>query len=70
MISLYEALKYKKTADVDAKYVCDTVITKLASKKLSELPVNLVARTSYDILRRYDTVAAALYKATHTQSLK
>lgn len=65
LISLYEALKHRKTADSDAKYVCDTVLAKLATKKLAELPVELITATSYDILRRYDKVAAGLYNVTH-----
>jgi transcriptional repressor NrdR len=65
LISLYEALKHRKSADIDAKYICDTVIAKLNNKKLAELPVELITHTSYDILRRYDKVAAGLYNATH-----
>lgn len=66
LISLYEALKHRKTADIDAKYVCDTVIQKLSAKHVAILPTALIVKTSYDILRRYDKVAAALYNATHT----
>lgn len=66
LISLYKALQHKKTADIGAKYVCDTVIARLTTKKLAELPTTLIANTSYDVLRRYDKVAAALYKATHS----
>ena len=65
LISLYKALQHKKMADIDAKYVCDTIVAKLTSKKLTELPTSLIASTSYDILRRYDKVAASLYKAIH-----
>ena len=65
LISLYEALKHRKSSDVDAKYVCDTVIAKLSTKKLAELPAELITTTAYDILRRYDKVAAGLYAATH-----
>ena len=68
LISLYEALKHRKTPDIDAKYICDTVITKLASKKLAELPIELITATAHDILRRYDKVAAGLYNATHKNS--
>lgn len=66
LISLYRALKHRKTADIDAKYVCDTVLQRLAAKRTAILSTELITKTSYDILRRYDKVAAALYKATHT----
>lgn len=65
LISLYEALKHKKSADVDAKDICDTVLQKLASKHTAVLSTDLIKKTCYDILRRYDKVAAALYQATH-----
>jgi len=65
LISLYEALKHRKTADIDAKYVCDTVIAKLARHNTPELPAELIKKTAYDILRRYDKVAASLYLVTH-----
>lgn len=65
LISLYEALKHRKSADVDAKYVCDTVIAKLARHNSPELTTELIKKTSHDILRRYDKVAASLYNVTH-----
>jgi len=65
LISLYEALKHRKSPDIDAKYICDTVIAKLTTKKLAELPATLITTTAHDILRRYDKVAAGLYNATH-----
>ncbi|NBU34277.1 hypothetical protein EB118_07530 [bacterium] len=65
LISLYEALKHRKSPDIDAKYICDTVIAKLTTKKLVELPATLITTTAHDILRRYDKVAAGLYNATH-----
>ncbi len=66
LISLYEALRHKKSANLDAKHICDTVIQKLASKHNAILTTDQIKKTSYDILRRYDKVAAALYQATHT----
>jgi transcriptional regulator NrdR family protein len=66
LISLYEALKHRKSPDVDAKYIFDTVIQKLSAKHSAILTTQLITKTSYDILRRYDKVAAVLYNATHT----
>ena len=65
LISLYEALRHKKTADIDAKYVCDTVMQKLMAKRLVIIPTTLIAQTAYDVLRRYNKPAAAVYKAQH-----
>jgi transcriptional repressor NrdR len=66
LISLYEALKHRKTADIDSKYVCDTVIAKLARQNSAELSTELIKKTAHDILRRYDKVAASLYLVTHS----
>jgi transcriptional repressor NrdR len=65
-ISLYEALKHKKTAVTEAKHLCDTVMQKLASKRTAVLSTELIVQTTYNILRRYDKLAAALYKTTHS----
>jgi transcriptional repressor NrdR len=64
-VSLYEALKHKKTAVQDAKHICDTVLQKLAAKHTAVLPADLITQSAHDILRRYDKTAAAVYKATH-----
>ena len=66
LISLYMALKHRKTPDIDAQYVSNTVIDKLQKSGQAQLPAALIAKTTYDILRRYDKTAAAVYKATHT----
>ncbi len=65
LISLYKALEHRKSADVDAKHIYETVLQKLASKHSAVLSTDLIKKTSYDILRRYDKVAAALYQVTH-----
>ena len=66
LISLYEALKHKKTPDIDAQYICNTVIEKLQKSGQAELSTALIKKTAYDILRRYDKTAAAVYKATYS----
>lgn len=65
LISLYESLRHKKTADVDAKYVFDTIMNKLQAKHLAIIPAQAIAKTAHDVLRRYDKPAAAVYKAQH-----
>lgn len=65
-ISLYEALKHRKTPATDAAYVLQTILAKLLTHKTALLPRALISKTSYDILRRYDKPAAAVYKATHS----
>ena len=64
-ISLYEALKHKKTAVQDAKHLTDTVMQKLTANKKAILSTELITQTTYDILRRYNKLAAELYKTTH-----
>lgn len=64
-ISLYEALKHKKTAVHDAKHLTETVVQQLAKKHVAILPTELITQTTYDILRRYNKLAAELYKTTH-----
>jgi transcriptional repressor NrdR len=65
LISLYESLRHKKTADIDAKYVFDTVMNKLQAKHLAVIPTQLIAKTAHDVLRRYNKPASAVYKAQH-----
>ena len=65
LVSLYEALRHKKAAASSAKYVCDTVVQQLQAKHVAFLPTELIAKTTYNILRRYDKPAAAVYKARY-----
>ena len=65
LISLYEACRHRKAAAIDANYVFSTVMQKLQAKNQAVLPTKVISKTCYDILRRYDTAAAAVYKATH-----
>ena len=65
LISLYEALRHKKTAEQDAAYVLSTVMQKLQAKKLALWPTELITQTAYDVLRRYDAPAGAVYKARY-----
>lgn len=65
LISLYEACRHRRTADVDAAYIADTVLQKLIAKKQAVIERELVTKISYDVLRHYDKTAAAVYKAQH-----
>ena len=64
-ISLYEALRHKKTAPTDAEYVKNTVIQKLMAKHIAVIPRDLITKTAHDVLRHFNKPAAAVYKAQH-----
>lgn len=65
LISLYECLRHRKTPAIDAQYVFETVVSSLNQKKTPVYDINLIATNCYTVLKRYDKLAAELYKATH-----
>ncbi len=65
LISLYEALKHRKTPEIDAQYVFETVTNNLHSLKVPIFSTNLIANTCYKVLKNYDKLAADLYRAMH-----
>jgi transcriptional regulator NrdR family protein len=65
LISLYECLKHRKTPELDAQYVYSTVFSNLQGTNQPVFDVQLIASTSYKVLKRYDGLAADIYKATH-----
>ena len=65
-ISLYEALKHKDDADMLAKHLTDTVIARLTTLRQPVIPVEKLRSTCYETLRRFDKLAADIYKATYS----
>ncbi len=63
MISLYEALRHRKTAVTDAAALTQTVISLLYKKRLAALPADEIKKTAQAVLQRFDPTAAAVYKA-------
>jgi len=65
LISLYECLKHRKTPELDAQYVYSTVFSNLQDTNEPVFGIQLIASTAYNVLKRYDGLAADIYKATH-----
>ncbi len=72
-LSLYRALGHRNDALDSATQLSDTVIGKLLrNNKASEgiVTIQRLAQTTYEILKRYDPLAAHTYKAYHRTALK
>jgi transcriptional repressor NrdR len=65
LISLYECLKHRKTPETDAQYVFETVLGNLGQTKNTVYTTQLIAASSYKVLKNYDKLAADLYKTLH-----
>lgn len=66
LISIYESCRHRETALSDAESLIDTVIQKLMRNKPVEeatIPLESITKTTRDVLRRFDTVAATYYGA-------
>ena len=64
MISLYEALRHRKTAATDAAALSQTVINMLYKKREAIIQTAEIKNTALLVLGRFDKTAAAVYKAT------
>lgn len=72
-LSLYKSLGHRKDALYGATALTETVIGRLLHKKQAEdgvLRVQNIAKTTYEVLKRFDPLAATTYKAYHLISLK
>jgi transcriptional repressor NrdR len=65
LISLYEALRHRKTPATDAQYVHGTVLEKLQKTNQPVFTTQLIAESCYKVLKNYDKLAADLYRALH-----
>jgi transcriptional regulator NrdR family protein len=68
LISLYEALRHRKTSESDAQYIHGTIVSKLQQTNQPVFTTALIANTAYGVLRNYDKLAADLYRAHHPLS--
>lgn len=71
-LSLYRALGHRPDALVSATELTGTVIGKLFRSSTQDqgmLTAELIARTSFETLKRYDPLAAGSYKAYHQAAL-
>jgi transcriptional regulator NrdR family protein len=65
LISLYEALKHRKTPVLDAKYVSETITENLKALKQAVIPSSEISKQSFMVLKNYDKLASDLYQAQH-----
>ena len=63
LISLYEALRHKKTAASDAAALCATVLQQVQKKHQAVITTAEIKKAAYTVLVRFDKTAAAVYKA-------
>lgn len=65
LISLYEALRHRRTPAIDAQYVYGTVLEKLQDTNLPVFSTRLIAESCYKVLKNYDKLGSELYKTLH-----
>lgn len=73
LLSLHQALGHRKTALDDATALTGTVIGRLFQRKLFKkgvLGVNDLSVVAHEVLKRFDPLAAATYKAYHQKALR
>ncbi|MGH7233962.1 MAG: hypothetical protein ACREF7_00755 [Candidatus Saccharimonadales bacterium] len=66
-LSIYESLKHRPTALLDAKHLTQTVINKLgAATKSGAIDASSITSTVIVSLNRFDKIAGTHYKAFHS----
>lgn len=65
LLSIYDSLRHRKTAQTDATALTGTIITQLLRHKTAQLHVTLIANTTYSVLQRFDAAASVHYRAFH-----
>lgn len=67
MISVYDAVRHRKTAQADATALTDTIIAKiLAVADAGGITRNNLTQITLGVLAAFDTAAASHYAAFHT----
>lgn len=72
-LSLHKSLGHRKEALDDATALTSTVISRVFLRELLKegvLETKDLSRTAYEVLKRFDPLAATTYKAYHQASLK
>lgn len=64
-ISIKDSLQHRKTALSDATALTDTVLGRVLRKNTATLPNSEIVALTYDVIRRFDKIAASVYKASH-----
>lgn len=65
LLSVYDALRHRNTAQTDATALTGTIIAQLLRHKASSLSVITIAQTAHTVLQRFDTAAGVHYRAFH-----
>lgn len=65
LLSVYDSLRHRKTAQTDATALTTTIVTQLLQRKTAQLPVTTITATAYTVLQRFDSVASVHYRAFH-----
>lgn len=66
-LSIKSSLQHRKTATKDARGLTDTIINTVLLLKSPVVQRDKLITICYTCLRRFDTTASAVYKATHTK---
>lgn len=72
-LSLYKSLGHRQDALNSATELTSTVIARVLHKKTAPqgaIGLNVLTKTAYEVLKRYDPLAATTYKAYHQHALK
>ncbi len=64
-MSIKDSLQHRKSALEDANALTDTVLSRIILINQEVLLSSGVTAISYDVIRRFDKTASAVYKATH-----
>ncbi len=68
-ISLYEALRHRKTAVTDAAALSQTVMQDLYSLRQAALSTGDIKKAAHAVLVKFDKTAAAVYQAATSHNL-
>lgn len=69
MLSIYDALQHRKTAQTDASALTDTIVAKiLARSNAGAIPQAKIVQIVYATLQTFDKPGATHYLAYHPQS--
>lgn len=65
-LSIYESLRHRPSAIVEAKHLTQTVIDKIIKLNQSVIEASFIADTTTVVLNRFDKTASTHYRAYHT----
>lgn len=71
-LSIHKALGHRIDSVNNASDITSTVISKIVrgkNMKNASVEVNIIAKTTFQVLRRFDSLSANTYKAYHQDSL-